>query len=83
MSHPTINNQAQEVLEKLLELESQAAENQLFIIGYLIPVVSMLCDSEKEFAPSFHAQIQQNMAMDKLSEQDEKDIRDLIKQLGL
>ena len=84
MSEQIITNQhAQQVLEQLLTLESQADSEQLFIIGYLIPVVSMLCDSEEEFHSAFTAQIQQNMAMDRLSEQDELEIKQLIAQLGL
>ena len=78
-----INPEAKQTLDKLMQLEKQASDEQLFVVSYLIPVVSMLCDSPDEFEAGFAEQIEKNIGMDRLSPEDEIEIRELIKTLGL
>ena len=78
-----INPQAQKALEQLLQLEQTAPAEQLFIISYIIPVVSILCEQTEDFASSLQAQLQQNIALDKLSADDEQQVWQLVNSLGV
>ena len=60
---------AQLALEFLLNKEQTCDDQDLFIISYIIPIVSLL-DQSENFNDELNQMIQANIAQDKLNDED-------------
>lgn len=78
--------QAESIYNRLLEMESDAEPNQLFLCSYLLGHISLVSAEQGENALQFNQQVEQSLdaafKIDKLSDEDVSDIRSLWLQLS-
>ncbi len=78
--------QAESIYNRLLELESGAEPNQLFLCSYLLGHISLISAEQGESALQFNQRVEQSLEdafkVDKLSDEDVSDIRSLWLQLS-
>ncbi|BCE03764.1 hypothetical protein [Marinicellulosiphila megalodicopiae] len=68
---------AQQALDFLLEKEKTCNDQELFIFGYVISIVSLL-DASDNFEEDFTKMVQSTIKQDQLSEQDQAGVLSLV-----
>ena len=75
-----MNSQSQQAMNLLRELEQQE-DQDLFLVGYLIPQVDLAAHDATEeaaFVGAFRSRVGQSVVEDKLSDQDCREIERLL-----
>ena len=80
------HQQADHIYNSLLEMESNATPEQLFLCSYLLGHVSLISSEQGETASDFTDRVQQSLEqafrVDKLTTEDIRDINNLWQQLN-
>jgi len=72
---------APQALTFLLEKEQTCEDQDLFIIGYLVSIVSLL-DQSEDFITEFKQMVQSAIKQDQLNDQDQEAVQLLVEQIS-